>query len=69
MIKRGQGAGIDVQVRVDLDRGDLKTHGLEQETSGRGDDTLADARDDTTRDEDVLFDHLEIRFFYWRCER
>ena len=58
MVKRRQGPGIDVEVRIDLDGGDLETHGLEQQTGGRGNDTLADARDDTTRDEDVLFDHF-----------
>jgi len=58
VIKRGQGASINVQVGVNLDRGDLETHGLEQETSRGGNDALADARDDTSGDENVFLDHF-----------
>ena len=57
MIKRGQSSSIDVEVGVNLDRGNLETHSLEQETSGGGNDTLANTRDDTTRDDNVFLDH------------
>lgn len=57
VIEGGEGAGINVEVGVNLDRGDLETHCLEEETGGGGDNTLADTRDDTSGDENVLLDH------------
>lgn len=57
VIQWRKGSSIDVEVGINLDRGDLETHGLEEETSGRGNNTLADTRDDTSRDEHVLLDH------------
>lgn len=59
VIERRKSPSIDVEVRVDLDRGDFEPHSLEQQPGGRGDDTLADARDNASRDEDVLFVPLE----------
>lgn len=36
VLSGGHGTGINVHVRVDLDRGDLVARGLEQEASARG---------------------------------
>lgn len=58
MVKGGEGSGIDVEIGIDLDGGDLEAHSLEKEAGGGGDDSFANARDDTARDEDVLFDHF-----------
>lgn len=60
MIERRESSSVNVEVRVNLDRGDLETHCLEQEAGRRGNDALADARDDTSRDENVLLDHAEF---------
>lgn len=69
VIQWRKGSSIDVEVGINLDRGDLETHGLEEETSGRGDNTLADTGDDTSRDENVLLDHCgEREVFCFDCK-
>lgn len=47
-------AGIDVHVRVNLDRRHAKAEGLEEQTAGGCDDALANAADDSTRHKYVL---------------
>src|SRR3989441_1313753 len=52
-------ARIDVQVRVDLDRADLQAFRLQQDSDGRGADSLSESRQNATRDNDIL--HVNSR--------
>lgn len=54
VLVRREGAGVDVDVGVDLDGGDMQPARLEDGADAAGDDPLADARDHAARDQDVL---------------
>ena len=54
VLVRAHGAGVDVDVRVELLARDLEAAGLEQAPDGRRGDALAQARHDAAGDEDVL---------------
>ena len=58
----GHGPGIDIHVRVDLDRRDLQANGLEQQARGRGYDALSDATDNTARDEYILYRNVNCLY-------
>lgn len=49
-----EGQLTDVQVRVNLDGGDLEPHGFQQQAGGGCDDPLADAAHASPRDQNVL---------------
>lgn len=51
---RGEGAGVNVNVGVDLDGGDVEAAGLENGTNTTGDDAFTDPGDHTACDQDVL---------------
>ena len=48
------GAGVDVDIGVELLSGDFETSCFEQASEGRCGDALAEAGDDTAGDEDIL---------------
>src|SRR5690606_22566673 len=50
-------AGVDVDVRIDLDGGDAVSARAQQRADTRGRDALAEARNAPARDEDVLSVH------------
>src|SRR5215211_7910041 len=54
VLERAHRARVDVQVRVELLRLDAQAARLEQAAQRSGHDALAERRDDTARDEDVL---------------
>ena len=54
VLERAHGAGIDVDVRVELGQRDLEAAGLQDGGQGRGRDAFAQGRDDTAGDENVL---------------
>ena len=51
---RGEGAGVYVDVGVDLDGGHMQATRLEDGAHAAGDDPFADARDDPAGHQDVL---------------
>ena len=57
--------GVDVEVRVDLDRGDAETERLEQQARAARDDPLADAGDDTARHQNVPH-HFHVAMYQTR---
>ena len=54
MLQRTHGAGVDVDIRVELLGDDLISLLLEQTAQRRGDDALSEAGHDTTGDKNVL---------------
>src|SRR5207247_6695706 len=50
---------VDVQVGIDLDRTDLQTLRLQEDADGRGADSLPEARQNATRDDDIF--HVKSR--------
>src|SRR2546425_7458707 len=52
-------ARVDVQVRVDLDRADFQAFRFQQDSDGRGADSLSESRQNATRDNDIL--HVNSR--------
>jgi len=54
MVQRAERACVNVQVGVDLDGRDPEAKRFEERASGRGDDALANAGNNSTRDENVL---------------
>lgn len=56
-----KGAGIDVDVRIDLDRGHIYAAAVEQCAEGAGDDALADATDHATRNQNVFHFYAAVR--------
>lgn len=54
VLVRGEGPGVDVDVRVDLDGGDAQPAGFQDGADAAGDDPFADARDHPARHQDVL---------------
>jgi len=54
VLERAHGAGVDVQVRVQLAVGDPVTAGLEEAADGRGRDAFAQGRQHTAGDENEL---------------
>ena len=60
--------GVDVEVRVDLDRGDAETERLEQQARAARDDPLADAGDDTARHQNVPH-HFRLAMYQTRRRR
>ena len=64
VLERTHRARIDVDVRVELEKGDLESPRFEQRAKRRGGDTFAERGDNTTGDKDVL-DHA--RRSSWFC--
>ena len=62
---RGEGPGINVEIRVDLDGGDTQTNGLEQSPDAARDDALTDPAYHATAHQDVL----DISFVVRTAER
>jgi hypothetical protein len=54
MIQRAHQTSINVEIRIDLDRCDTEAQALQQCTSAGSNHTLADPRDNTTRDNNIL---------------
>src|SRR5207247_2414579 len=54
VLKRAHGAGIDVEIRIELLRLHPQPVRFQQPPERRGDDPLPESRDDAARDEDVL---------------
>src|SRR5919198_2627300 len=54
VLERVHGAGVDVDVGVELLEGDPETAGLEEAPQRRGGDALPEAGGDSTRDENEL---------------
>lgn len=50
-----KGSGIYVQVRIDLDGGHVQPDGFQQSSDTAGDDTFANAADDTTTNKDIFY--------------
>lgn len=54
MFIRRERSGVNVDVRIDLDRGDSQVARFEQHADTGRDDTFTDATDDTTSDQNVF---------------
>lgn len=54
VIKWAHQTSINVEVRVNFDGSNTKTQTLEQGASARGNDTLTDTGNDTSRDDDIF---------------
>jgi hypothetical protein len=62
VLERAHGARVDVEVRVELLQGHGEAARLEQPADGGGGQPLAERRDHTSRDEDVLRGHAHLPF-------
>ena len=54
VLDRAHRAGVDIDVGVELEHGDLVALGVQQQAEAGGDDALADAADVAAGDENVL---------------
>lgn len=67
VLERREGAGIDVDVRINLDRRHIDTTAVQQGTEAAGDDALSHAADHAASHKDVL--HVASRVGGARCSR